>query len=71
MVRIFDGISGNKKKARILTTMSGDETREAVISSKEQMRVTFTSDVNINKTGFQANVISFKKTGEETQNSLS
>ena len=64
ILKIYDGYGEKNKKAAILATMSGKETQdtqEAVVSSKEKMRIIFTSDANINMKGFKATVTAIKK----------
>ena len=68
ILKILDGYGGKNKKVPILATMSGNEaqgTQEAVVSRKEKMRITFTSDANINKKGFKATVTAIKKIGKK------
>ena len=66
VVRVMDGIGEEDDKLPILATMSGEEAREAVISTTSDMTITFNSDINVNMTGFQAIVGAFKKAGEES-----
>ena len=64
ILRIYDGYGENEKEA-ILATMSGNGTQQSVVSSKEKIRITFTSDGNINKKGFKAAVTTIKKLGKK------
>ena len=68
VVKIFDG---EEAKAKVLVTMSGSSEQETnrnlkdiIISSKEVMKVTFTSDGSTNMKGFQATVAAVHKTGK-------
>ena len=66
VVKIFDG---DEAKAKVLATMSGsgeqdnNRNKDIIISSKEIMKVTFTSDGTTNMKGFQATVAAVHKTG--------
>ena len=62
MLKIKDGAGGDK--APVLAIMSGTMTHDAVISSQQELQVTFESDASINKKGFKAIVVVFKKEGE-------
>lgn len=65
VLKLYDGAGGEEEKEPILATMSGNKIHNAVISSKEQMRVTFTTDINNNMKGFKASVSAFNKEGKE------
>ena len=64
VLRVLDGIGGDDEKLGVLATMSGQEDQEAVVSKSSKMSLIFSSDENINRKGFKANVIAFKKAGE-------
>ena len=65
MIKLYDGPGGEEEKEPILATMSGNKIHDAVISIKEEMRVTFTADVSKNMKGFKASVSAFNKEGEK------
>ena len=65
VLKLYDGPGGEEEKEPILATMSGTKIHDAVISSKEKMKVTFTADGSKNGRGFKASVSAFNKEGEK------